>query len=80
MKNESYVMVTIDCNCYITTEKAIGVKVKRDDGVVLHGWEFFPFSQINVEHHVSDRIVRIRIPRWLYNKKISSGYSIASEF
>ena len=58
------------------TSNAIGVRVKRSDGVWLPSFVYFPKSQCELINRGSN--YKVSIPEWLYKKKISYGYSIVT--
>jgi hypothetical protein len=66
----------IDAYLVNETDKAIGVRVKRSDGVWIPGFVYFPKSQCEVINKGSK--YKVTIPEWLYNKKVSYCYSIVT--
>ena len=64
---------------YKFTNRALGLVVKRSDGVIVPGLTYFPISQIKVSDPVNGRIV-VEIPDWLLKEKLISGFKIAEIF
>lgn len=73
----NYIVVDIWEGQFIFKRKAIGVKIKRSDGVHLPQWEYFPLSQVEVALHDSNHVT-LNIPEWLYSAKLGSEYSIVT--
>lgn len=72
----------IDNDLILVKDKSIGVRIKRSDGIMLPAYEYFPRYKKTGEELVkviseSSRNTTISIPKWLYDKKISTGYRIA---
>lgn len=57
------------------TEKAIGVRVKRIDGVLLPTLVYFPKSQCVIVKNL-DGSYTITIPLWLLKAKLPNGEQI----
>lgn len=66
----------IDSYLVKETDKAIGVRLKRSDGVWLPEFVYFPKSQCEVINKGFK--YKVMIPEWLYNNKVSYGYSIVT--
>lgn len=59
---------------YEETTSAIGLMIKRSDGVYIHQKAWFPKSQIQITKTGST--IRVRIPEWLYRKKVIDGFTV----
>lgn len=59
---------------FTETPRAVGVFVRRIDGVRLHNPEYFPKSQIQLKQTSTG--IEIVVPDWLFRKKILPGYQI----
>lgn len=74
----SYREFIIMDECYEETDKAVGVNLQRDDGVIVKGRRgfstWFPKSQCPISQTNSG--IKIKIPEWLYKKSIPRGWTI----
>ena len=66
----------------IVNDRSVGVRIKRDDGVFLPKYEYFPRYKKTGETlvEVLDQgytSTTIRMPKWLHDKKIGPGFRIA---
>ena len=66
----------------IINDRSVGVRIRRDDGILLPKYEYFPRYKKTGEELVeiveeNSRNTTIRIPKWLLDKKIGSGFRIA---
>lgn len=59
---------------YEETASALGLMIKRSDGVYIHQKAWFPKSQLQITR--TGTTIRVRIPDWLYREKINSGFTI----
>ena len=71
-----YISITVKYGSYKLVGKAVGVRVKRDDGVLLADWEYFPLSQVQLTPKLYNNSIDLKIPKWLYDKKISKANNI----
>lgn len=66
----------------IINDKSIGVKIMRLDGVLLPKFEYFPrfkkTGEVLVEVIPESTYTTVKIPTWLYDKKILPGFQIAT--
>lgn len=59
---------------YEETASAIGLMVKRTDGVYIHQKAWFPKSQVQITNY-GDKI-QVRIPEWIYREKVNHGFTV----
>lgn len=57
------------------TEKAVGIRIKRIDGVLLPTVVYFPKSQCVIVKNF-DNSYTVTIPLWLLKKKLPNGEQI----
>lgn len=62
---------TVDRDDVVKTDKAIQLPVYRKIAGTLVSREWFPLSQLECEE--SGQYVVVKIPRWLFNQKVSEG-------
>lgn len=71
---DNYRYVRVMTECVVETEHAIGLMVKRADGVVLPSRVYLPKSQCTITTH--SMYTEIKIPEWLYRAKLPYGQQI----
>lgn len=59
----------------IETERAVGLRIKRIDGVLLPALIYFPKSQCVIVRNLDDSYT-VTIPSWLLKTKLPNGEQI----
>lgn len=65
---------TIPYENFEETASAIGLSIKRTDGVYLRQKAWFPKSQVQIMNYGNK--IQIRIPEWIYREKVNHGFTV----